>query len=511
MCRNDIAQQRWTEATDGLQHVLATTPYGKAPHLQISPLVVSGPSDNRVDLVFFADGYLAEEYPKFIEDAKRLAEDISYNHTFNTVKPLLNFWAAFTPSKEASGPMLPFSGIGVGGKPKDTPYGLYRDGTELRGVYYSKPEVARSACLSMGAQCDYPILMGNDPLYGGLGGEFTVITPSLANGPLVLRHELGHSVIDVGEEYDGGFAYFGVNAQENTSIPVSWAHWLTNYTSATGDEIVPERSVMPLQEYAWTLLNTTTPWSIKFNASGLYSRHVVRFSLSGLPEEEDLTVKIDGTDLGWKPKVGLGIDRWHYDIHRSGGLSDGEHEITFALNNAEREGIAQMCSVEVLEFGDEKQFNATPGHYSLYPTFSLSNTTTYRPTNEDCLMRIVTTPNFCNVCIEGLWYSLLKRVDLIDSVGTGCSVKKTPTANLTLVPLAQFRDVPVAPKESWTVTWYKDGKVLDAFANKTVVEFDDAGAAGSYAVAVQYFTEEIRVDAENLTSSRREFTIDQTC
>lgn len=56
MCKNDIPQQRWTEATDGLQHVLATTPYRKAPHLQISPLVVSGPSDNRVDLVFFADG-----------------------------------------------------------------------------------------------------------------------------------------------------------------------------------------------------------------------------------------------------------------------------------------------------------------------------------------------------------------------------------------------------------------------------------------------------------------------
>lgn len=26
----------------------------------------------------------------------------------------------------------------------------------------------------------------------------------LDTGPLVLRHELGHSIIDVGEEYDGG-------------------------------------------------------------------------------------------------------------------------------------------------------------------------------------------------------------------------------------------------------------------------------------------------------------------
>ena len=49
-----------------------------------------------------------------------------------------------------------------------TPFGLYRDGTELRGVYYSKPNAARAACLSLGDACDYPILMGNDPLYGGM-------------------------------------------------------------------------------------------------------------------------------------------------------------------------------------------------------------------------------------------------------------------------------------------------------------------------------------------------------
>ena len=41
-----------------------------------------------------------------------------------------------------------------------TPFGLYRDGTELRGVYYSKPEVAKAACDSLGNKCNYPILLG---------------------------------------------------------------------------------------------------------------------------------------------------------------------------------------------------------------------------------------------------------------------------------------------------------------------------------------------------------------
>jgi hypothetical protein len=49
----------------------------------------------------------------------------------------------------------------------------------------------------------YGLITGNDGLYGGLGGDFTVITASEINGPLVLRHELGHSLIEEGDEYDG--------------------------------------------------------------------------------------------------------------------------------------------------------------------------------------------------------------------------------------------------------------------------------------------------------------------
>ena len=42
----------------------------------------------------------AYEKDKFFDDATWLSEDITANVTFNTVKPLLNFWAAFTASNE---------------------------------------------------------------------------------------------------------------------------------------------------------------------------------------------------------------------------------------------------------------------------------------------------------------------------------------------------------------------------------------------------------------------------
>ncbi|ELU38014.1 igA peptidase m64 domain-containing protein [Rhizoctonia solani AG-1 IA] len=53
----------------------------------------------------------SDEKQRFIDDATRLGHAISVNQTYAPVAPLINFWGAFTPSKE--------SGIGVGGKPKE--------------------------------------------------------------------------------------------------------------------------------------------------------------------------------------------------------------------------------------------------------------------------------------------------------------------------------------------------------------------------------------------------------
>ncbi|KAF9265266.1 hypothetical protein L218DRAFT_898916 [Marasmius fiardii PR-910] len=468
------------------------------PSLEITPLVVTGMSSNRVDLVFFSDGYLQEEKEKFIEDARYLAEELTTNQTFHSVKPLLNLWAAFVPSGE--------SGIGSGGHVKDTPFGLYRNGTELRAVYSAYPEVAEYACVGLLAQCNYPIILGNDPLYGGLGGRPTIITSSRLNGPQILRHELGHSIIPVGEEYDGGFAYFGVNAYHDLNRPVPWAHHLTNPT----ENVHVERSVMPLQTYTWSMLNSTAPWKTTFESSGAYSRYLVRMSLSGLPEKEDLKVEFDGKDLGWEPKAGLGVDRWHYDFYRDEALDGGEHQVSFTLNNPEREGQAQLCSVEVLEFGNEDEFISKPGYYGVFPTFSVDNKTTYRPTNEDCLMRLVTTPNFCKVCLEGLWLTLLKRVSIIDYIIHRCDGKYN-ALELNLLPLAHLRGDSLLEGEFYTITWKRNGELLEKFTNETTIHVIGEEALGKYELEVEFTTPEVVLDPMERLKGRLEIYITGRC
>jgi len=193
---------------------------------------------------------------------------------------------------------------------------------------------------------------------------------------------------------------------------------------------------------------------------------------------------------------GIDVDRWHYDVHRNESLSNGEHKLSFNLHEGALLGLAQLCSAEIIEFGNVNEFNATEGHISAYPTFSDKNTTSYRPTNEGCLMRVVTSPDFCKVCVEGLWHVLLERVNLIDSISTECTHGRT--ISLNPVGLGKFRILDAGegaplPHEDLLISWSMDGLPLPHFENRTEVVVDDT-VIGNFSVVVQFFTEEVRVD-----------------
>ncbi|KAI1102437.1 IgA peptidase M64-domain-containing protein [Jackrogersella minutella] len=466
---------------DGASHLQAKQETVAPPPLDIQPLIVNGPRSNRVDLIFFGDGYTENEKDKFFADALFLAKNITTGQTFNDVFPVMNFWAGFSPSVD--------SGIGTGGKPLDTVYGLYRDGTELRGVYYDKEDVARAACDSTDA-CDYPILLGNDPLYGGLGGEYTVITASPVSGPAILRHELGHSIIGVGEEYDGGEIYEGVNAAQ-TIDTVPWTQWYSN--AATEPKI--QRSYMPLQAYPWTLLNTTQGWSQNFTSAGSYASHLLQLSVSGMTASSDLRVEIDGKDVGWQINTEVGVDRYIYNMKMDSALGPGEHEVKFTLLNGDIEGKAQLCNLEILEYDEE--FNFETEYYGLYPTFDVNNATTYRPTNDVCLMRDTYSTDFCRACIEGLWINLLSAVDLIDNVTQTVQQDGSTNATVDLMPLAEFRKVPSSCQEAFTILWYGDDQnvVLEEWTNSTSALIKSNTT--EFGVEVRFWSEQVRVDTNN--------------
>lgn len=128
-------------------------------------------------------------------------------------------------------------------------------------------------------------------------------------------------------------------------------------------------------------------------------------------------------------------------------------------------------------------------------------------------MRVVTSPNFCKVCLEGLWLSLLRRVDFVDDVTEDCEWRTdigkpsspgtwVKAINLHLLPLAQFRSESEGylPSESYTITWTRAGRVIHEFTNQTRLEIDNEQAVGSYTIKVKFASDEIRAESPLLIS-----------
>ncbi|BEJ17106.1 hypothetical protein CspHIS471_0605070 [Cutaneotrichosporon sp. HIS471] len=376
--------------------------------MEVYPLAVSGEAGERVNLAIFADGYTLSNRTAFLADARALAEDIvSGNSAMSHVADLVNVWGVFVPSTH--------KGIGIDAPLSGAPFGLYRPGRELRAVYVAHSGRAHAACATL-VECDQPILLGNDGLYGGLGGTFTIITASRRNGPLVLRHELGHSLIPVGEEYEGGFVYSGVNADAVENVHhLKWRQFLSD-----PDNVRIEDAKVPLQAYPWHDLDESK-YVVQFegsnNADRKYTTASLRLSLSSIPYASHIRLTLNQDEVDLSPQFAEDwdgvLDRRWVHLPLPLGIPNGKVRIEVSLTpkgqKAEAgQGGKMLSSIEIAEYGDD--FQADEGFVGAFPTYDDSGGVTLRPTNEDCLMRNVNQPHFCVVCAHGLRASLEKKI-----------------------------------------------------------------------------------------------------
>ncbi|KAF9978883.1 hypothetical protein BGZ73_008885 [Actinomortierella ambigua] len=470
---------------------------------EVRQLVHSGHPKNRIDMVFMGDGYTADEREKFFGDMQRLADEMFVGETFQSVLPLFNIWAVYKESRE--------SGIGVNGRWKDTAFKLYRDGTELRGVYTADPRAARSACKLTGPYaCDFPSLIANDPYYGGLGGEFVISTSSNKSGTMVLRHEMFHSMGEAGEEYDGGDVYSGVNAERWDWRNPKWKHWLT---SAEPRE---EQNVLRAQDYAWYNL-ANGPYKVNFTSDGQWQRWTLKISHSGVDQDDSMEVYLDGQQLPWKSPGGM--DRDFSEWFGEKGFSAGQHVIEFrqgrvydnrTADDEKDRPIRQLCSVTLHEFAGEDRYRYDNSVISAYPTYDRRGRRSWRPSNEFCLMRNMTSVHLCSVCQEGLWLKLLAKMSLLDDVRVECENDDVNgsiyNVKADLVPLGQFRkdQSKRGPGESYTIRWLLNGAHQPEYDDKISLTNVKGGL---WNIQVEFKTPEVRKDPQGLLKASKIFTV----
>jgi len=460
-------------------------------------LSITGSPDNRVDIVFMGDGYTADEVDKFLSDMKRTAADIFFRQTFNTWLPLYNVWAVYRASNER--------GIGYFSTPKDTAYQLYRDGTELRGIYYNDPDAIADSCSATGpGACDYPVVLGQDPYYGGLGGQYSISTSSPRSGIVVLRHELGHSIGGVGEEYDSG-VHFGANVARTLDVvQAKWGPWLSG-------ELREEDSQDLVQDYAWFIFNSTDTsddYVINFSNEEGYDRWYLLFSMSGCEEDGVMSITLDGEPLDWHSCDSL--DRCFYGFYSDEPLDkERTHELRWhMLTNSTTMFPRQLCSVSMLQYKNEPEFHFNNDFVSAYKTYSGGTKfRAYRSQNEHCIMRNMSSTDFCVADRENLWLKQVGAISLIDNVTvTYATTEGTATAVVDMVPFGQFRDEPV-PGESYFCTWTKNGFEQPSLANQFTWTLPQSEANGEWAVSVKLVTTDVRSDPNDAMSARATFRV----
>lgn len=193
----------------------------------------SGDDDKRINLVIMGDGYQVGELTQFETDAIAFMNDMfsqepyaSYENYFNVyiIKVISNESGATHPGTAGDEPVpaVPVSTV-------DNFFGTAYDSFGIHRLLYT----ANTALISSVLADNFPLydqamILVNAPYYGGSGGEFPIASTGISAGEIAI-HELGHSFVDLNDEYYPGdlLAAESINmTQDNNPITVKWKNWI---------------------------------------------------------------------------------------------------------------------------------------------------------------------------------------------------------------------------------------------------------------------------------------------
>jgi hypothetical protein len=198
----------------------------------LTQILNNGPSSNRINVVFFPDGYTASQLQKFLDtDAYVMMNSFFNNVPFNEYKSYYNVYAISVASNE-SGSDHPSRGIY-----RDTYFSSTFETAEIdRLLTLSGNGYMRADSLLQQFVPDYDlvVVVVNDPEYGGSGGGIAVTSLHSA-APEVVVHEMGHSFGYLNDEYDSYTPGYSGSEGPNTTAEIhrdaiKWRDWIFDTT-----------------------------------------------------------------------------------------------------------------------------------------------------------------------------------------------------------------------------------------------------------------------------------------
>lgn len=168
----------------------------KAPDYPIVPILENGPHHKKVDIVFLAEGYRANEMDKFEADIKRLTDYMFAMEPYDKHRNDFNLYAVLTPSAE-SGTDIP----GKGGYKNTAFNSHFYTFDEAR--YLTSKDLKAIHDAAANTVFDQLYVLVNSETYGG-GGFYNYLnltTVDNERSPQVFVHEFGHGFAGLADEY----------------------------------------------------------------------------------------------------------------------------------------------------------------------------------------------------------------------------------------------------------------------------------------------------------------------
>lgn len=193
----------------------------------------SGEDAKRINLVILGDGYQESELSQFETDATNFMNDLFAEEPFASYENYFNVHIIKVISTESGashpGTANDESSYTVPAQTIDNYFDTTYDSYNIHRLLYTSNQASISTVLATNFPTyDQALILVNSPYYGGSGGQFPIASTGEDAGEIAI-HELGHSFVDLKDEYYPGdvLAAEAINmTQETDPSLVRWKNWI---------------------------------------------------------------------------------------------------------------------------------------------------------------------------------------------------------------------------------------------------------------------------------------------
>jgi hypothetical protein len=249
---------------------------GASAQADLNILFTNGPASNRVNIVFFSEGYQTNQLPQFLNDAAAAVSNLFSKQSiafeyYNPYVEYSNYFNAYAVSVASTNSGSNHSLISntnktyfrstYGGNgivqlitiPPNSLDSNFADGAgKVQALLTNQAlyaatnlAIATNVLKQVTSSNRFLVLIVNDTTYGGSDTPPNLNTPlpiaitslgnSSSNGPAarVLLHESGHAIGGLADEYTNNYAITPVERPNATMVTnmdqITWNAWITNY------------------------------------------------------------------------------------------------------------------------------------------------------------------------------------------------------------------------------------------------------------------------------------------